>query len=82
MQRVIDVNIRVLCEIVLVLVSLILAALRSGAFRWNSESQFGEFGLLLLKTLLSPLDAPVLEPNFNLENKEGISILIHSYINN
>lgn len=69
MKGVIDINIRVLCEIVLVLVSLILAALRSRAFRRNRESQFGQFGLLLLKTLLSPLDAPVLEPNFDLKTE-------------
>lgn len=67
MQGVVNVNIRVLCEIMLVLVPLILAALRSGAFRRNRETQFSKFGLLLLKTLLSPLDAPVLEPDFDLE---------------
>lgn len=69
-QRVIDVNIRVLCEIMFVLVSFVLSALRSGAFGWNRESQFGKFGLLLFETLLSPLDAPVLKPNFNLGKKE------------
>lgn len=71
-QGVIDVNVRVLCEIVLVLVSLILTALRAGAFRRNGESQFGKFGLLLLETLLSPLDAPVLEPNFDLEKRKRV----------
>ncbi len=68
LKWIVDVNvyIRLFCEISL----LILSALGSGAFWRHSESQFGEFGLLLLKTLFSPLDASVLEPNFNLELQE------------
>lgn len=62
----VNVHIRLFCEVSL----LILSALRSRALWLHSETKFGEFGLLLLKTLFSPLDASVLEPNFNLELEE------------
>lgn len=51
------------------LVSLVSVALRSGTFGWGSQAQFGQFGLLLLQTLFAPLDASVLEPDFDLSTK-------------
>lgn len=60
------VNIHIQVRELLILVPFISVALRSGTFRRSSQAQFGQFGLLLLQTLLSPLDASVLEPDFDL----------------
>lgn len=62
--RVINVYIWVLAEIV-VFVSII-STLWAWAFWWHRQSQFGKFGLLLLQTLFPPLNASILEPNFDL----------------
>lgn len=61
----IDVHIRV--GEVLVFVTFVSVALRSGTLGRSGQSQFGQFGLLLLQTLFAPLDASVLEPDFDLE---------------
>lgn len=66
--RHVDVHVQV--RELLILVSFIPVALRSGALRGCSQAQFGELGLLLLQTLFAPLDAPVLEPDFDLETKK------------
>lgn len=50
-------------------VSFISVALRSGTFGRSCQAQFGQFGLLLLKTLFAPLNAAVLEPDFDLKTK-------------
>lgn len=63
------VNIHVQVGELLILIAFISVALRSGTFRRSSQAQFGQFGLLLLQTLFAPLDASVLEPDFDLGTK-------------
>lgn len=53
----------------LLIVAFISVALRSGTLRRSRQAQFGQFGLLLLQTLFAPLDASILEPDFDLETK-------------
>lgn len=53
----------------LILISFISVSLRSGTLRRSGQAQFGQLGLLLLQTLFAPLDASVLEPDFDLETK-------------
>lgn len=65
--RHVDVHVQV--RKLLILVAFIAVALRSGALGWSSEPQFGQLGLLLLQTLFAPLDASVLEPDFNLKTR-------------
>lgn len=50
----------------LILFPFIPVALRSGTLGRSGQAQFGQFGLLLLQTLFAPLDASVLEPDFDL----------------
>lgn len=49
---------------------LVCVALRPGTLGWRRQAQFGQFSLLLLQTLFAPLDASVLEPDFDLSTKE------------
>lgn len=63
------VNIHVQVGELFILISFISVALRSGTFWRSSQAQFGQLGLLLLQTLFAPLDASVLEPDFDLETK-------------
>lgn len=53
---------------VLVLVSLV--ALWPGALWGGRQTQLGQFGLLLLQALFAPLDASILEPNFDLRRRK------------
>lgn len=55
----------------LILFSFIPVALRSGTLGRGGQAQFGQFGLLLLQTLFAPLDASVLEPDFDLRAREN-----------
>lgn len=56
----------------LLIVPFISVALRSGTLRRSCQAQFGQFGLLLLQTLFAPLNASVLEPDFDLETKHEL----------
>lgn len=49
---------------------LVGVALGPGALGRRRQAQFGQFGLLLLQTLFAPLDASVLEPDFDLSTRE------------
>lgn len=76
------VNIHISVRELFILVALISVPLRSGAFWWSGQAQFGQFGLLLFQTLFAPLDASVLEPNFDLEKEEDSlrnSVIPQSY---
>lgn len=64
------VNIHIRIGELFILIALISVPLRSGAFRWSSQAQFGQFGLLLFQTLFAPLDASVLKPDFDLWGKK------------
>ena len=52
------------------LVPVTLGARAKGARRGRGQPQLRELGLLLLETLLAPLDASVLEPDLHLEEEE------------
>lgn len=54
------------------LVPLVSVALRPGTFGRGRQAQFGQFGLLLLQTLFAPLDASVLEPDFDLSTGNSV----------
>lgn len=64
-----NVNVRFIAEI-LIIVSFIVLALGTGALWWGSESELGQFCLLLLQALLAPFDATILEPHFDLRIKK------------
>lgn len=78
------VNIHAQVGELLILIAFISVALRSGTFRRSSQAQFGQFGLLLLQTLFAPLDASVLEPDFDLgtkkQNKTHIRNIVCKYV--
>lgn len=56
------------------LVAFVSVALRSGTLGRRGQAQLGQLGLLLLQALLAPLDASILEPDFDLEKGKNSTL--------